>query len=382
MKRAHRGQKKGRKKGRKEGRKEGRITEDNSTIKMATECGICFEEYKRRGSHTPKMLPMCLHTVCLLCLQHLRDNNNRITCPECRVVSIVPPGGVQAFATDRFVFQAAEREAELEATKLALEDATRKLEAMSRSQMSRDQPIPEVHQPQSLCGTRDYGTGHVTVQQEVGVGPEVTTVAPEVDMERGETTEARSLGRCAACGDCSSGCRECCCDCCEGCCRCCECFFPHVLGFLCGVPLLVVCVAGVVATVVGFVAYLTLNLIAIVLTAIFAQDGNCCENVKIVVGDIKRTLESFFSSCRERILACYASCVCCEGVSLCFYNVALYVAMVMVVVVSFAVVGPLFLSVSAAMLGVVVAVVVVYGVVLLLVTCCCKCCCGVELGSS
>lgn len=47
----------------------------------------------------PKMLP-CLHSVCLTCLDQWYQQmggENQVTCPQCRKVCAVPPGGVQEF---------------------------------------------------------------------------------------------------------------------------------------------------------------------------------------------------------------------------------------------------------------------------------------------
>ncbi len=62
------------------------------------------------------MLPVFLHTVGLLCLHELTKDcaDNRFLCPMCKTVNTVPPGGVEAFPTDRFVFNAAQKAEELD----------------------------------------------------------------------------------------------------------------------------------------------------------------------------------------------------------------------------------------------------------------------------
>ena len=60
-------------------------------VKRATEnltCPVCFQLYKN-----PKYLP-CYHYYCETCLEKTRKQS-KITCPECRKESTVPPGGVK-----------------------------------------------------------------------------------------------------------------------------------------------------------------------------------------------------------------------------------------------------------------------------------------------
>ena len=55
-------------------------------------CAVCLEKYRR-----PKLLP-CFHTFCLTCLESLAPPPApSLTCPACRTVVPLPPGGVAEF---------------------------------------------------------------------------------------------------------------------------------------------------------------------------------------------------------------------------------------------------------------------------------------------
>ncbi|XP_065920099.1 E3 ubiquitin-protein ligase TRIM71-like [Dysidea avara] len=56
-------------------------------------CPVCLQTY-----NIPKMLP-CQHTYCQQCLHNI-EKDKTVTCPECRKVTDVPPGGVQDFPTN------------------------------------------------------------------------------------------------------------------------------------------------------------------------------------------------------------------------------------------------------------------------------------------
>ena len=58
------------------------------TIDDVLSCPVCLELFK-----TPKVLPDCGHSFCSCCLTkilQLSNEQNRIACPECRVVSSLP----------------------------------------------------------------------------------------------------------------------------------------------------------------------------------------------------------------------------------------------------------------------------------------------------
>ncbi|XP_050419103.1 E3 ubiquitin-protein ligase TRIM56 [Patella vulgata] len=61
------------------------------------ECAICLEIFTK-----PKFLP-CFHTFCLDCLDRMIKANNRLTCPQCRKVHKIPPGGASELTTNFFV---------------------------------------------------------------------------------------------------------------------------------------------------------------------------------------------------------------------------------------------------------------------------------------
>ncbi len=315
------------------------------SAEMATECCICFETFQRQGNHTPKMLPMCLHTVCLLCLQHLRDNNNRITCPECRVVSIAPPGGVQAFATDRFVFKTAEREAELEETKRALDDATKRLEAIAERAEERVPVLQRGPVPR-------YGG----VQQ-----PEVVVAQPEVNIAG--PRDRRCCGDCS----CAAGCDEQCAPCCQcvtfccpqggpdflnrdgrddrSCSECCACasvgecvarIFLTTIGILFGLPVAVFFVISIICLVVFYYWRTTIILI-----------GHCCDflarhrrcqevgrNFSDAIQKVRDDVQSYFGRRCEQVLELYESCYGCEVVMAGVYRACVWAVLIVVVSLS------------------------------------------------
>ena len=59
-------------------------------------CPICYELYKK-----PKYLP-CYHSYCEECLVKLQ-NGSDITCPECRITSAIPPGGIKQLPNNFFI---------------------------------------------------------------------------------------------------------------------------------------------------------------------------------------------------------------------------------------------------------------------------------------
>ena len=59
-------------------------------------CPVCYELYKK-----PKYLP-CYHSYCEECLAKLQVGSN-ITCPECRITSVVPSGGVKNLPNNFFI---------------------------------------------------------------------------------------------------------------------------------------------------------------------------------------------------------------------------------------------------------------------------------------
>ncbi|KAH7723663.1 hypothetical protein AAVH_08769 [Aphelenchoides avenae] len=58
------------------------------------ECPVCFEFYEE-----PKVFTNCGHTVCASCIGGILaatpGNKKTISCPQCRVQSAVPAGGLQ-----------------------------------------------------------------------------------------------------------------------------------------------------------------------------------------------------------------------------------------------------------------------------------------------
>ena len=69
---------------------------------MATECGVCFELYEIEDeTKCPKLLPF-VPTFCVACLTRLEENS-AIKCPICRIVHLIPNGGVQNFPTNQLI---------------------------------------------------------------------------------------------------------------------------------------------------------------------------------------------------------------------------------------------------------------------------------------
>jgi len=67
-----------------------------------TECSICLETFKE-----PKALP-CIHTFCLECLDTYcedKEQGEEGTCPLCRKVFLIPPGGVKNLSNNVFIHQ-------------------------------------------------------------------------------------------------------------------------------------------------------------------------------------------------------------------------------------------------------------------------------------
>lgn len=71
-------------------------------ISDITECSLCLELFKE-----PKILP-CIHTFCLQCLEKYGEDHNpgdKITCPLCRKLLTVPPGGFKELPINHFMNQ-------------------------------------------------------------------------------------------------------------------------------------------------------------------------------------------------------------------------------------------------------------------------------------
>lgn len=65
------------------------------------QCSLCGNLYIQ-----PKILPSCLHTFCLKCLEHYgseRSGSVRLPCPECKAEFDVPAGGFASLPTNHFV---------------------------------------------------------------------------------------------------------------------------------------------------------------------------------------------------------------------------------------------------------------------------------------
>ena len=72
---------------------------DAKDVKMAIDnlsCPVCYQLFKK-----PKYLP-CHHSYCEQCLEMLQEQS-KITCPECRKESFVPPGGVRDLDDNFFI---------------------------------------------------------------------------------------------------------------------------------------------------------------------------------------------------------------------------------------------------------------------------------------
>uniref|UniRef100_A0A803U0J3 RING-type domain-containing protein n=1 Tax=Anolis carolinensis TaxID=28377 RepID=A0A803U0J3_ANOCA len=83
----------------------------------AAECGICYESYKESaGGQVPKLL-WCCHSVCLACLGRLVCQNGTfsfVVCPFCRMVTLVPEGGLPALRNDEAVLQVVSGQVEVQ----------------------------------------------------------------------------------------------------------------------------------------------------------------------------------------------------------------------------------------------------------------------------
>ena len=61
-------------------------------------CPICYELYRK-----PKYLP-CYHSYCEECLVKLQKaDSTSITCPECRIASAIPTGGIKQLPNNFFI---------------------------------------------------------------------------------------------------------------------------------------------------------------------------------------------------------------------------------------------------------------------------------------
>ena len=69
-----------------------RLNSEIDRIRKLLECPICLEKYAN-----PKILP-CSHTFCLRCIIPV---NRKITCPMCRMETIVPNAGTIGLTSNR-----------------------------------------------------------------------------------------------------------------------------------------------------------------------------------------------------------------------------------------------------------------------------------------
>ncbi|XP_058015542.1 RING finger protein 208-like [Ahaetulla prasina] len=63
------------------------------------ECNICYESYQEVSTRRVPKLLWCFHTICLACLRKLVCQSKVVSfvvCPFCRMVTLVPQGGLQA----------------------------------------------------------------------------------------------------------------------------------------------------------------------------------------------------------------------------------------------------------------------------------------------
>ncbi|XP_006817906.1 E3 ubiquitin-protein ligase TRIM56-like [Saccoglossus kowalevskii] len=61
-------------------------------------CPVCRERFT-----APKILP-CVHTFCEVCLKTwVEKNGGQLTCPTCRKLHVIPPGGIRALNNNVFI---------------------------------------------------------------------------------------------------------------------------------------------------------------------------------------------------------------------------------------------------------------------------------------
>ncbi len=296
---------------------------------MAIECNICCEEYTEDGDHTPKLLP-CSHMVCLLCLQRLQGNDNRVTCPECRVVSIVPPGGVEAFPTNRYIFP----------------------EQYVQEPRRQDDRAPIVRNP---AGVREVQPPLIIIEP------------PEEDMA--EAADARPRGRCdcSCCDECCARCRERCT--CECFCSCCKGFwvvvgliFAHIFGFVFGFPIAVVGVIIVLCASLVFFCKMSCELTENYLNCFCKNHckereimrencGKMCENLGKTFKHNREQVQSFFVSCKDNVLKLYRCCYGCGMVMEGFYHISVGIVLGFTTLFSFLVATLIYFTLISIIVG-------------------------------
>ena len=90
-------------------------------------CPICYEDFEE-----PKCLPNCAHNICQNCLERMAKRKRKvIECPVCRVVLVIPKGGVVAFPKNHLLVRLLETNSALKerkSMKHALENCKSKIE--------------------------------------------------------------------------------------------------------------------------------------------------------------------------------------------------------------------------------------------------------------
>lgn len=54
------------------------------SLKQLLKCGVCLEQVD-----TPKVLPLCQHTICIDCVKRLNIRDKKFKCPTCKKVFYV-----------------------------------------------------------------------------------------------------------------------------------------------------------------------------------------------------------------------------------------------------------------------------------------------------
>lgn len=74
------------------------LNSDASNVipEMKLHCTICSETFRN-----PKVL-QCVHSFCAICLENLVSQNgpDRVACPECHMITKLPPNGVSGLLPD------------------------------------------------------------------------------------------------------------------------------------------------------------------------------------------------------------------------------------------------------------------------------------------